>query len=941
MTDFYYKGKWLTESQARKATGYDEGALADLPSRVTEADKAQQRVQIVSRAGKLQQGFDRDVLGGTVAGQSQVDALNKLRTQLGQAPVSYTPPAVGQQQTTSRPPLSTTTQATGTSGTSKLNIASGAPGDDPALHKYDAFNAQFQKEYGRPITQAEQSDNDMLANKLGISNDLLRLLPIDRQMSFDAKRLALLSNEDLGKIIEFNPNVAGSFDTKRLAAFSNDFIQKTIKPYLTTANPVEWDNLSKAIGTPPPGQQPAGTTTPPIVGGNGPSAGPSAGPSMGPPGGPATATIPTMQGSTVTPPVLKQGTDYRLNMLNAPTLPSNIGSMTASQIYAAYAGAKTGVPPASNQPNFTDTTVAPTTPKSTNPKLQIASNADPYKQYGITQPYGNPDPKYSKGYNRGTDFGAPPNTPLPPEYGGVVVRAGENGQWGLSVQVKDAAGYIQQYSHLSSINVKPGDKVTPQSIIGNTGATGMTTGPHLDYMILDPMGNDIDPTTYKGPQNFEDYGNGQPPPTAGTTTQPTSPTTVPTAGGGTGLGGLTEHPGLIIVQDGVDKYGDPVYKYLPDPSYTKPSTAAGQPPKSAEDIANDRRALDQRDQQIAQDLIQLTNQMTIASNALEWDKARYYSEQIDKLQQQKDDLALQRDTLTQRQSEYGANLTQQQAEFGANLTQRQAEFGANLTQRQSEYGADLLQQESNRGLKREEDIGYVAGLPTLAREQAAAQQNVANYNAMANSAYQAAQVALKEGDQAEAKRQFDLSYKLQQKASELQDKEFGLKEKAAALEQSRNPASFLDKGFRAYGEVPPVTGIPNNGGYAATSPGGGHNLPPVSTLGGGLNVGVAGIPPAVTGQPLRSQDILQNPQLLPGLRQAFAGQTGANAIPLVSGQAASQLLPSDRKQLDAGLTATGVDPEDYWTQQQRRSQTGTAPIASRTRRPIRKVYSGV
>lgn len=171
------------------------------------------------------------------------------------------------------------------------------------------------------------------------------------------------------------------------------------------------------------------------------------------------------------------------------------------------------------------------------PKFQALSNADPYKKYGVTQPWGNPDPKYAKGYNRGTDFGMFEGTPVHPEYEGDVIRAGENGNWGLSVQVRDKNGYIQQYSHLSDIHVSVGDHVTPADTVGPSGSTGMVTGPHLDYMVLDPQGNDIDPESYDGEQNMgtgdadSGIGMGKPPVAGVGGSAPTAkPPANPTAG---------------------------------------------------------------------------------------------------------------------------------------------------------------------------------------------------------------------------------------------------------------------------------------------------------------------------------------------------------------------------------------------------------------------------
>lgn len=49
------------------------------------------------------------------------------------------------------------------------------------------------------------------------------------------------------------------------------------------------------------------------------------------------------------------------------------------------------------------------------------------------------------------------------------------------------------------------------------------------------------------------------------------------------------------------------------------------------------------------------------------------------------------------------------------------------------------------------------------------------------------------------------------------------------------------------------------------------------------------------------------------------------SLPYLSAQGAGRLLPSERGGLNTLLTATGTNPEDYWNEQRRLSQTSTAP----------------
>jgi murein DD-endopeptidase MepM/ murein hydrolase activator NlpD len=68
---------------------------------------------------------------------------------------------------------------------------------------------------------------------------------------------------------------------------------------------------------------------------------------------------------------------------------------------------------------------------------------------------------------------------------GVVVLAQFHAQYGNMVVVRHTNGVESLYAHLANINVKLGDKVTPESVLGNIGSTGASsTGKHLHLEIL-------------------------------------------------------------------------------------------------------------------------------------------------------------------------------------------------------------------------------------------------------------------------------------------------------------------------------------------------------------------------------------------------------------------------------------------------------------------------
>jgi murein DD-endopeptidase MepM/ murein hydrolase activator NlpD len=81
------------------------------------------------------------------------------------------------------------------------------------------------------------------------------------------------------------------------------------------------------------------------------------------------------------------------------------------------------------------------------------------------------------------DYGAPTGTPVRAVADGVVTTAGRAGGYGLSVTIRHARGFESMYNHLSRIVVRRGQRVHQRTVIGHVGATGLATGPHLDYRL--------------------------------------------------------------------------------------------------------------------------------------------------------------------------------------------------------------------------------------------------------------------------------------------------------------------------------------------------------------------------------------------------------------------------------------------------------------------------
>jgi murein DD-endopeptidase MepM/ murein hydrolase activator NlpD len=83
----------------------------------------------------------------------------------------------------------------------------------------------------------------------------------------------------------------------------------------------------------------------------------------------------------------------------------------------------------------------------------------------------------------GTDYAAPTGTPVQAVGTGTVTFAARSGASGNMVKVRHTNGYETQYLHLSRILVGAGQRVEQGQQIGLVGATGLATGPHLDFRI--------------------------------------------------------------------------------------------------------------------------------------------------------------------------------------------------------------------------------------------------------------------------------------------------------------------------------------------------------------------------------------------------------------------------------------------------------------------------
>ena len=103
----------------------------------------------------------------------------------------------------------------------------------------------------------------------------------------------------------------------------------------------------------------------------------------------------------------------------------------------------------------------------------------------VTSPFG----ARAGGIHRGVDFRASVGTPVKAMSDGIVAGIGDTDtqcsgvSYGRFILIKYNNGLASTYGHLSLIKVKKGQKVSRNQVVGYTGNTGYSTGPHLHISI--------------------------------------------------------------------------------------------------------------------------------------------------------------------------------------------------------------------------------------------------------------------------------------------------------------------------------------------------------------------------------------------------------------------------------------------------------------------------
>jgi murein DD-endopeptidase MepM/ murein hydrolase activator NlpD len=119
--------------------------------------------------------------------------------------------------------------------------------------------------------------------------------------------------------------------------------------------------------------------------------------------------------------------------------------------------------------------------------------------FGSEKPYGRPvggvlTQNFHPGHN-GLDFGVEQGTPVKATMDGKVVYAGWNNEGYGNLVIVENGPYRTFYAHLSEVPVTVGQEVKGGTVVGLSGTTGNSTGPHLHYEVRE-NGQVIDPTSF-------------------------------------------------------------------------------------------------------------------------------------------------------------------------------------------------------------------------------------------------------------------------------------------------------------------------------------------------------------------------------------------------------------------------------------------------------------
>ncbi len=104
--------------------------------------------------------------------------------------------------------------------------------------------------------------------------------------------------------------------------------------------------------------------------------------------------------------------------------------------------------------------------------------------------------QYFHAYHPAIDIGIPLYTPVVATHSGMIKFAGWSVEGYGNLIIVENGSFVTYYAHLSDFNVTSGQLVERGALIGWSGSTGNSTGPHIHYEIH-VNGRPVDPLTFE------------------------------------------------------------------------------------------------------------------------------------------------------------------------------------------------------------------------------------------------------------------------------------------------------------------------------------------------------------------------------------------------------------------------------------------------------------